>query len=105
MEKEPAAAQTPNYLVKSIETVMKGSDVLARVFTLAPGETIPWHFHRVSADHYFVLEGLLTVVTREPEEAQTIGAGSDYRIVPGTAHLISNRSAADCFSAEPWPRH
>ena len=96
MEKPPAAAQTPNYSVKSIETIMKGSDVQARVFTLAPGDTIPWHFHRASADHYFVLEGLLTIMTRHPEEARTIEAGSDFRILPGTAHLITNRSAVDC---------
>lgn len=91
-----AAAQKANYRVKNIEPVMTGSDVQARLFTLAPGETIPWHFHRTAADHYFILEGALTVVTREPEETQTIGTGNDYRIVPGKAHLIANRSASDC---------
>lgn len=91
-----AAAQKANYRVKNIEPVMTGSDVQARLFTLAPGETIPWHFHRTAADHYFILEGTLTVVTREPEEARTIGIGGDHRIVPGTAHLITNRSTADC---------
>jgi quercetin dioxygenase-like cupin family protein len=91
-----AAAHTSNYRVKSIEPVMTGSDVQARLFTLAPGEAIPWHFHRAAADHYFVLEGVLTVVTREPEETRMIGIGNDYRIVPGTAHLITNRSTADC---------
>ena len=71
-------------------------DVQARLFTLAPGETIPWHFHRTAADHYFVLEGALTVVTREPDSSRTIEVGSDYRIMPSTAHLIANRSTADC---------
>ncbi len=89
-------APTPNYRVKSIEPIMTGSDVQARLFTLAPGDTIPWHFHRAAADHYFILEGTLTVVTRAPEETRTIRAGSDYRIVPGTAHLITNRSTDDC---------
>jgi quercetin dioxygenase-like cupin family protein len=93
---EALSGSTSNYRVKNIETIMKGSDVQARVFTLAQGETIPWHFHRSSADHYFVLEGTLTIVTRPPEEARTIGAGGDYRIIPDTEHLITNRSAADC---------
>jgi hypothetical protein len=53
-------------------------------------------FTRSSADHYFVLEGTLTIVTRPPEETRTIAIGGDYRIVRGTEHLISNRSAADC---------
>ncbi len=92
----PAVAPTPNYRVKSIEPIMKGSDVQARLFTLAPGDTIPWHFHQMSADHYFILEGALTIKTRNPKKTRTIVVGSDYRIVPGTAHLITNRSVADC---------
>jgi quercetin dioxygenase-like cupin family protein len=92
----PVVVPTPNYRVKNIESVMKGSDVQARLFTLAPGDTIPWHFHRTSADHYFILEGVLTVKTRNPEETRTIGVGSDHRIVSGTAHLITNRAAVDC---------
>lgn len=90
MEKPSTTTQISNYRVKSIEPIMTGSDVHARLFTLAPGETIPWHFHRAAADHYFVLEDALTVLTREPEQSQTIG------IMPGAAHLITNRSTADC---------
>jgi len=37
----PDAAKTLNYQVKSIEPVVIGSDVQARLFTLAPGDTIP----------------------------------------------------------------
>jgi quercetin dioxygenase-like cupin family protein len=96
MEELSSPAQRPNYKVKSIEPIMTGSDMQARLFTLAPGETIPWHYHETAADHYFVLEGALTVVTHEPEASQTIRSGSDYRIAPGTPHLICNRSSADC---------
>jgi hypothetical protein len=35
------ASSGPPYKVKRVETVVKGSDVQARVFTLAPGEAIP----------------------------------------------------------------
>ena len=61
-------ASTDAYRIKNVETVVKGTDVQVRLFTLAPGETIPWHFHRDSSDHYFVLEGLLSIPTREPAE-------------------------------------
>lgn len=54
-------AQGAGYTVKSVEPVAIGSDVQARVFTLAPGEAIPWHFHSTVADTYFVLEGTLSV--------------------------------------------
>jgi quercetin dioxygenase-like cupin family protein len=53
-------AFTSPYKIKNVETVVKGTDVQVRVFTLAPGESIPWHFHRESSDYYFVLEGLLS---------------------------------------------
>jgi quercetin dioxygenase-like cupin family protein len=52
-------AQNQGYTVRSIEPVAIGSDVQARLFTLAPGETIPWHFHSAVTDWYFVLEGTL----------------------------------------------
>lgn len=90
------AAKAPNYQVKNIEPVIAGSDVRARLFTLAPGDAIPWHYHREAADHYFVLRGELTISTRRPEETQTVRVGSNYRIAPGRPHLIANRSAADC---------
>jgi quercetin dioxygenase-like cupin family protein len=91
-----SAPEPVNYRVKRIEPIMVGSDVQARLFTLAPGETIPWHLHSVAADHYFVLEGTLTVVTKEPEHAHTIGVGGAHRIAPQTPHLVTNRSASDC---------
>jgi len=59
-------AQRTGYTVKSIEPVAVGSDVQARLFTLAPGETIPWHFHSSVTDWYFVLQGTLTIETGAP---------------------------------------
>jgi hypothetical protein len=41
-----------NYTVKNVETVVAGKDVRARLFTLAPGEVIPWHSHSEIADHF-----------------------------------------------------
>ena len=109
--------KTSNYQVKNIESVMAGSDVHARLFTLAPGEVIPWHYHPETADHYFVLQGDLTISTRRPEETRTVGVGRNHRLAPGTPHLIANRSAADCqflllqavgvvdwVKADEWPQ-
>jgi quercetin dioxygenase-like cupin family protein len=85
------------YRVKRVEPVVKGTDVQARVFTLAPGEAIPWHFHRASTDHYFVLEGTLSVATRGPTAGQRmIEAGGSYKIGPDTPHRIANDGDADC---------
>lgn len=89
-------AGTSHYQVKNIEPVLAGSDVRARLFTLAPGDVIPWHYHREAADHYFILQGELTISTRLPEETQAVGVGRNYRIPPGRPHLIANHAAADC---------
>jgi quercetin dioxygenase-like cupin family protein len=90
-------APRANYSVKNIEMVAKGIDVQARIFTLAPGEVIPWHRHSESTDHYFVLRGTLTINTRTPDDQQTFEIGGRYKITPGTIHLISNRGTTDCL--------
>ena len=89
------AQGSTGYTVKSVEPVAVGSDVQARVFTLAPGEAIPWHFHSAVTDRYFVLEGALSVETRAPADTRVLPVGASYRIPPKTAHLISNHSDAD----------
>jgi quercetin dioxygenase-like cupin family protein len=90
-------ARTPNYKVKRIEPVIEGSDVQARVFTLASGEVIPWHYHRQSTDHYFVLEGVLSISTREPDvTVRSFAVGSSHKIAPGMPHLVANGGDADC---------
>jgi quercetin dioxygenase-like cupin family protein len=79
------------------ETVVKSSDVQVRVFTLAAGEVIPWHYHRESTDHYFVLEGILSISSREPDVmARNLPVGSSHEIAPGRPHLITNGGDADC---------
>ena len=90
------ASTTPNYTVKNVELVVAGADVQARIFTLAPGEFIPWHYHSESTDHYFVLRGTLSVRTRAPDEERMLAVGNRHQVMPGTAHLISNRGTTDC---------
>ncbi len=96
MRAHPAAQQKSSYSVKSIETIADGTDVRVRLFSLAPGEIIPWHYHSQSTDHYFVLEGNLTVETRNPQMQQVIKTGARHWLQPGVAHQISNRSREDC---------
>jgi quercetin dioxygenase-like cupin family protein len=88
-------AQRAGYTVKSIEPVMAGRDMQARLFTLAPGEAIPWHFHSAVTDWYFVLEGTLSIETRAPADHRLLPVGASHQIPAKTAHLISNPTAAD----------
>jgi len=86
----------PNYQVKKVEPIVASDDIQARVFTLAHGDVIPWHYHSESTDHYFVLQGTLTIETRGPDHRRVLTSGERYKISAGTAHCISNESAADC---------
>jgi quercetin dioxygenase-like cupin family protein len=88
-------AQGAGYTVKSIEPLAVGSDVQVRLFTLAPGETIPWHFHSTVTDWYFVLEGALSIETRAPADRQLLAMGGTYCIPPKAAHLVANHSDSD----------
>lgn len=86
----------PNYSVKDAETVAAGKDVRVRLFTLAPGEVIPWHFHSAIADEFFVLDGELTVETRTPDDRRVLGVGERYRVKAQDPHQTSNCGAKDC---------
>ena len=86
----------PNYTVKSCELLVVGANVQARLFTLAPGESIPWHYHSEITDHYFVLHGALTIVTRSPARECLFEIGDRHQLQPGTAHFLANRGAIDC---------
>jgi quercetin dioxygenase-like cupin family protein len=88
-------AQGTGYSVKAIEPIAIGSGVQARLFTLAPGEMIPWHFHSAVTDWYFVLAGALSIETRAPAGREVITVGSTYRIPPKTAHLVANCADTD----------
>jgi quercetin dioxygenase-like cupin family protein len=88
-------AESPGYRIKAVEPVMIGGDVQARLFTLAPGEAIPWHFHSAVTDCYFVLEGVLSIETRAPADRRELRIGASHRIPPKTAHLIANHSSSD----------
>jgi mannose-6-phosphate isomerase-like protein (cupin superfamily) len=94
----PASAQpsVPNYAIKNAETVAAGTGVRVRLFTLAPSEVIPWHFHSAIADEFFLLVGELTVETRKPDDCRVLGVGERYRVNGGHAHQTSNRRAHDC---------
>jgi quercetin dioxygenase-like cupin family protein len=85
-----------DYEVKNVEPVVVSNDIQVRVFTLAQGDVIPWHYHRESTDHYFVLQGTLTIETRGPGNRRVLTVGERYKILTGTAHCISNESTCEC---------
>jgi quercetin dioxygenase-like cupin family protein len=91
------ATAPPAYTVKSAETVADGSDLRARLFTLAPGEEIPWHFHSEITDRFFCLGGRLRIETRAPRGDERLAVGATFSVPPKTAHRVSNDGdGGDC---------
>jgi quercetin dioxygenase-like cupin family protein len=82
-----------NYEVKNVEPVAVSNDVQVRVFTLACGDVIPWHYHRESTDHYFVLRGTLTIETRGPDNRCVLPVGERHKILPGEQLAIGAAGA------------
>lgn len=89
-------APKPTYVVKQVEQVVKGTDVMVRLFTLSADDVIPWHSHSESTDHYFVLAGTLRITTRDPEADHVLVGGEHWQITPGNQHLVRNGGSEDC---------
>jgi mannose-6-phosphate isomerase-like protein (cupin superfamily) len=86
-----------DYEVKNVEPIVVSNDIQVRVFTLAQGDVIPCHYHRESADHYFVLQGALTIRTRGPDNRRVITAGERYWVSqehPASSEMASTSKAA-----------
>ncbi|MGH7036747.1 MAG: cupin domain-containing protein [Stellaceae bacterium] len=85
------------YTVKRVETIAESAGLRARLYTLAPGDVIPWHYHTGVTDWYFCLAGTLRIETRAPRAEERLPAGGRYAIPPRTAHQIANGDAGeDC---------
>ena len=85
-----------HYKLRSIRIVARSDDVLVREYTLDAGEAIPWHRHSAVTDHYFGLEGVVSIETRDPAARHEVGAGQTAVVTPPTVHHVSNSGAVQC---------
>jgi quercetin dioxygenase-like cupin family protein len=95
-ENNESAKSTPNYTVKQVQQIVRSTDVLVRLFTLAPTDMIPWHHHSHATEHYFVLSGVLKILTRDSDTTRTLAVGEHWHVTPGTPHNIRNGGLEDC---------
>lgn len=57
---------------------------------IGPTQTIPWHYHTQAQDTFYVIEGMIRIFTREPEEEVCLTVGMTYSVRPGRPHLVVN---------------
>ena len=91
-----ASPKQQNYTIKGSELILADKNIQARVITLAPKESIPWHYHSETTDHYFVLSGTLDINERSRNCQLSLNAGERHRLGPGIAHFLANNGATDC---------
>jgi len=83
-------AKARPYEVSKREVVAKTGELSVTLFTLAPGESVPWHLHSEICDDFFCLEGRIGVETRTPKAKHLLNPGERLRVPPRTAHLVIN---------------
>ncbi|MBF0481319.1 MAG: cupin domain-containing protein [Desulfovibrionaceae bacterium] len=88
-DKQGAAA----YAVANKETIAKVPGLQAVRFTMAPGESTPWHYHSQVTDHFFCLAGPLEVRLHDPGETVTLACGESFAVAPYRVHRVVNPGA------------
>jgi quercetin dioxygenase-like cupin family protein len=57
---------------------------------ISPSQTVPWHYHTHIQDTFYVLEGRLRILLRDPKEEVGLGPAESYQVRPGRPHLVTN---------------
>jgi len=78
------------YKVSKRETVAETAELSVKIFTLAPGERVPWHSHSRIDDIFFCLEGEIGVETRAPARKWLLRPGERCTVKARTEHLVTN---------------
>jgi quercetin dioxygenase-like cupin family protein len=57
---------------------------------ISPTQTVPWHCHSHIQDTFYVIDGQIRVLLREPEEEVRLGPGETYSVRPRRPHFVAN---------------
>ena len=63
--------------------------------TITPTQKVPWHRHSVVQDTFYVLEGQLRILLRDPHEEVSLLPGNTYSVRAGRPHLVANAGATN----------
>jgi mannose-6-phosphate isomerase-like protein (cupin superfamily) len=60
---------------------------------IGPTQTIPWHYHTVARDMFYVLSGSIRVRMRDPEAQVVLASGESCAVAAGCPHSVENAGA------------
>ena len=86
--------ETRTYDVEHLETVAGTGDLRVRLYTLAAGQEVPWHYHSHITDTFFCLEGTLSIETRAPADRHVLSVGESRAVPPNTAHRVTGHKGS-----------
>ena len=61
---------------------------------ISPTQKVPWHSHSNIQDTFYVIEGHLRLLLREPDEEVRLEPGDSYCVRARRPHLVAN--GGDC---------
>ncbi len=61
---------------------------------ISPPQFVPWHAHSAIADTFYVLEGLVELSLRDPDETLRLQPGETYTVAAGRPHRVGNGGTA-----------
>jgi len=57
---------------------------------ISPRQQVPWHYHNNVQDTFYVLEGRVRLLLRDPKEEVRLGPGETYTVRARRPHLVTN---------------
>jgi len=54
---------------------------------IGPTQSVPWHFHSAIQDTFYVIEGAIRLVLRDPKQEVRLGRGETYAVRARRPHL------------------
>ena len=57
---------------------------------ISPTQKVPWHYHTNVHDTFYVIEGHIRLLLREPKEEVRLGPCETYCVGPRRPHLVAN---------------
>lgn len=76
--------------ILAAETAVESDGLRVVRLTLAPGGTVPWHWHSVIADRFVCLTGDIEVEQRAPRARYRLAPGEECMVPARTAHIVRN---------------
>jgi len=57
---------------------------------ISPSQCVPWHCHTRIADTFYVIEGRIKLLLRDPAEEVILSAGETYAVRERRPHRVEN---------------